>query len=116
MDLLVNIIFYGIFALSYELAISHIILIISKKKIFDNISQFLPYIDFESNHNNDLPLNSIIDTLFEILHHSFSFFVPKIKTYNNYSLDWINTKRKDLMIKKKISDKYINFVTHLVII
>lgn len=72
-----------------------------KKFKFNEITQFLSYIDFDLNLDNNLSLDAIINKFHEIIYHSFNLFVPKTKIYNNYFIVWSNAELRNLIIYKK---------------
>jgi len=72
---------------------------------FYDISHFLRSIDFDLNLNNNLSFESLFEKFYEIIYHSFTLFVPKIKIYNKYSLIWANAELRDCIIKKKCAHK-----------
>lgn len=53
---------------------------------YNDIFNFLSNIYFDLNLNNNSSFEAFIETFYEIIYHSFNFFAPKTKIYNNYSL------------------------------
>lgn len=73
---------------------------------FNEISNFLSNIDFESNLNNKIfSMDEIVTTFYEIIHHTFSLFVPKTKIFNNYSPVWADANLRNLIVRKKLAHK-----------
>uniref|UniRef100_A0A2S2NJ55 Putative RNA-directed DNA polymerase n=1 Tax=Schizaphis graminum TaxID=13262 RepID=A0A2S2NJ55_SCHGA len=73
---------------------------------FNEISNFLSNIDFESNLNNKIfSMDEIVTKFYEIIHHTFSLFVPKTKIFNNYSPVWADANLRNLIVEKKLAHK-----------
>lgn len=75
---------------------------------FNEISNFISDIDFESNLNNTFfSMEEIVTTFYEIIHHTFTLFVPKTKIFNNYSPVYGLMLTLDILLLKKISSQKI---------
>lgn len=63
-----------------------------KNFIFNKIYHFLSIIDFELSLNNNLSFEALVDKIYEIIDHSSSLFVSKIKINTDFLPMWANTE------------------------